>query len=120
MGDDIVEDVLSALKNMAGLPPVAMELHVSPADHRLVVDLSTPATGPAPLSGGVVIHVNADLKPTHWVAVMSDSSVEIRGKSAYAVGLGILGRNSLLRIGTVKAHFFQASQKMQRSLKDTL
>ena len=49
-----------------------------------------------------MVHVNVDLKPAHWVAVMSDNSVEVRGKSAYPVGLGILGRNSLLRIGTVK------------------
>ena len=102
MGDDMVEDVLSALKSMAGQPPVAMELHVSPADHRLVVGLSTPAAGPVPLSGGVVIHVNADLKPKEFVAVMSDNSVEVRGESAYPVGLAILGRNQLLRIGTVK------------------
>ena len=98
----ILEALIETGKAFKMITPVAMELHVSPTDYHLVMDLSTPATGPVPQFGGVVIHINVDLKPTHYVAVMSDNSVEVRGKSAYPVGLGILGRNRLLRIGTVK------------------
>lgn len=98
----ILEGLMEARTAFKMITPFAMEMHVSAADYRLIMDLAEPSYDHEDLLAGLTIIIDARLERTHFVTVMSDQSVEVYGESAKAIGLGILARNSLLRIGTMK------------------
>lgn len=100
---EIYEDMIKAFQSMRDLPPVAMEVHVAPPDHRYMLDMVADPIYRSLAFSGLVVHMDVDLERSHFVAVMSDHTVEVRGLSGQKVALKILANNKALRIGTVKA-----------------
>lgn len=98
----ILDGLMEASEAFKLITPVAMEMHVSPVDHQLVMDLAVRSDDHKALIAGLTIVADARLERAHFVTVMSDESVDIFGESAKAVGLEILARRWTLRMGRLK------------------
>ena len=101
-GDDMVEDLLKVVDEFRRMPAYPMEIHCSRSDYSLVMDMCEEALDPISPIGGIIIIMEYRLHPTHWVVVMSDNTLEVVGKSAQIVALGLMARNAHMRIAGMK------------------
>lgn len=100
---EILDDCIAACEKFSKMV-VAMEIRCSPADKQTMLDLCEEAAPKDSTLGftGIPIVADPDIRSTHWLAVMSDHSIDIFGATAVHAAIRLIDNNPQLRIGKVK------------------
>ena len=87
---ELLEDMIKAFKEISDQPAVANEVYVSPPDHQHMMKMAADPAYRSLTFSGIVVHIDVDLERSHFVAVMSDNTIEVRGASAQKVALKVM------------------------------